>query len=177
MIMNSLSNFDSFIDMGSSLVCSQNNTNRNINFFHDIEYNHKYENLIHSFQNEQRLSARESNIVRNFDSYTCYRMELFQHQEKIFYLERFEKKIYTSVYVVFWMETLFERYEFDKVNEVLAEIDIKFLEEWSIVSLLRSTYFAKEFLPAWHSFYIKSRQHLEFLGKEDIDGILIGLDG
>lgn len=98
------------------------------------------------------------------------------HEKNIFYLERYKKKIYTSAYIVFWIEKLFDNYELNKINTVLLDINIKFLEEWSIVALLRSTYSAKSHLPAWNDFYNNSKSYLEYLGKEDIEGILIGLD-
>jgi len=98
------------------------------------------------------------------------------HEKNIFYLERYRKKIYASAYIVFWIEELFDNYEFDKVNTVLLDIDIQFLEEWSIVALLRSTYFAKSHLPAWNSFYKNAKDYLDDLKKEDVEGILMGLD-
>lgn len=123
-----------------------------------------------------RFKTSGEHIFSEFFKKDLTNFNIRSHEKNIFYLERYKKKIYTSAYIVFWIEKLFDNYELNKINTVLSDIDIQFLEEWSIVALLRSTYSAKSHLPAWNDFYNNSKSYLEYLGKEDVEGILIGLD-
>lgn len=80
-----------------------------------------------------------------------------------------------SFYAVFFVETGFRRREYKKINKLLSDIDVDDITEWSIVALLRSSFFARSYLPAWGGLLSAAREKLEREGK-DAHRILRGLN-
>lgn len=70
-----------------------------------------------------------------------------------------------SFYVVFFVEQSFRSRAYAQVNRLLAEVDISLLTEWSMIALLRSSFTARSFLPAWPRLLSSVHERLEQQGK------------
>lgn len=80
-----------------------------------------------------------------------------------------------SFYVVYYVEQSFKLREYKQVNSLLAEVDVKNLTEWSMIALLRSSFSARSFLPAWQDLLSSVRAKLQNDGK-NTDRLLRGLN-
>lgn len=83
----------------------------------------------------------------------------------ISYFERSGRGQLASFYAVYFVEQSFRLMAYDKVNKLLNDIDINDLTEWSMIALLRSSFSARSFLPAWTSFKDNIRNKLDEEGK------------
>ena len=88
---------------------------------------------------------------------------MIQHRERIYALEK-TNGVYSSVYTVFLVEILFDRYDLNEIDNILYKLEVERLTEWSIVALLRSTFAAKHMLPSWHRFYDLAYKKLDSEG-------------
>lgn len=79
-----------------------------------------------------------------------------------------------SFYVVYFVEQNFRSRAYDQVNRLLAEVNPSLLTEWSMIALLRSSFSARFFLPAWSRLLFVVRERLDSQGK-DSDRLLRGL--
>lgn len=70
-----------------------------------------------------------------------------------------------SFYVVYFVEKSFRQCEYERVNQLLYEIDVNEITEWSMIALLRSSFSARSFLPAWTHLREEVRDKLEAEGK------------
>lgn len=80
-----------------------------------------------------------------------------------------------SFYAVFFVETGFKHREYKKINQLLSDVDVDDVTEWSIVALLRSSFFARSYFPAWGRLLSAATEKLEKEGK-DAHRILRGLN-
>jgi len=126
--------------------------------------------------NETRFVTTKNCIYSKKYSYyyNCDTLSLKDNENFIFYIEKYQRKIFTSIYIVFWINSLFQKNQYYEVNFILSEINLNFLDEWSIVALLRSTYSVSDTLPAWNRFLEKSMEHLKSKNK-NAEKILLGL--
>ncbi|CAG4906384.1 hypothetical protein [Paraburkholderia saeva] len=82
---------------------------------------------------------------------------------------------YASFYVVYFVEQSFRLRAYEQVNRLLEEIDIAPLTEWSLIALLRSSFSARSFLPAWPRLLMAVHEKLQAQGK-DTKKLLRGLN-
>lgn len=80
-----------------------------------------------------------------------------------------------SFYVVYFVEQSFRLREYEQVNRLLAEVDLPSITEWSMIALLRSSFAARSFLPAWPRLLSSVREWMHSQGK-DPDRLLRGLN-
>lgn len=79
-----------------------------------------------------------------------------------------------SFYVVYFIEQSFRLRAYEQVNRLLGEIDVAPLTEWSMIALLRASFSARTFLPAWPRLLGAVREKLQAEGK-DTQKLLRGL--
>lgn len=80
-----------------------------------------------------------------------------------------------SFYVVYFVEQCFRLRAYDQVNRILREVDLSLLTEWSMIALLRSSFVARSFLPAWPRLLSSVHDRLHSQGK-DPNRLLRGLN-
>lgn len=79
-----------------------------------------------------------------------------------------------SVYAVFFVERNYASRNLEAINLLLLSVSAKRLTEWSMVSLLRASFAAKNYLPAWYTFYEQVKKELE--ANPRVRKLLAGLD-
>lgn len=81
---------------------------------------------------------------------------------------------WAALYVVFAVEQRFSQRDVQSVNNLLDSVNIYELTEWSIIALLRSTFFARSALPAWEQ--VRDHARSKFLAEnKNIKKLLMGL--
>lgn len=80
-------------------------------------------------------------------------------------LEREGKGRMASFYIVYVVEDNFRKRRYGEINQLLKEIEIAHLTEWSLIALLRSSFSARLNLPAWNALRDSARKKLEMEGK------------
>lgn len=70
-----------------------------------------------------------------------------------------------SFYAVYFVEQSFRLREYEQVNRLLHDVDVAELTEWSMIALLRSSFSARYFLPAWITLREEVKHKLEAEGK------------
>ncbi len=98
------------------------------------------------------------------------------HIHKITNWELFEDGMKSSVYSVVLLDYWFDENRYDRIDELMENLHIQVLTEWSIVALLRTTYSAKHLLSSWEPFYLKAQQHLNHITPKHAKKLLMGLD-
>jgi len=73
---------------------------------------------------------------------------------------------FASFYAVFFVESSFRHRDYKKINELLSDIDINNVTEWSLVALLRSSFSARDYLPAWPKLLSAAKKKLDDEGKD-----------
>lgn len=123
------------------------------------DLNYRDESPCISFYKKSESNFNQLDIVSN--DYLCY--EINDVKLKIIRYELTNEGRKASVYTIINIDNWFDNCDYEMVNSLIEVmlLDINSLTKWSIVSLLRSTYSAKELLPHWQEFYEKSYIHLE----------------
>nr|AAR06610.1 unknown [Aeromonas hydrophila] len=85
--------------------------------------------------------------------------------EMVVSLEKNKLGRIASFYVVYFVEKSFRQREYERVNQLLHEIDVNEITEWSMIALLRSSFSARSFLPAWTHLREEVKDKLEAEGK------------
>ncbi|WP_157642800.1 hypothetical protein [Burkholderia ubonensis] len=80
-----------------------------------------------------------------------------------------------SFFAVYFVEQSFRLRAYENVNTLLDEIDISPLTEWSMIALLRSSFSARKYLPAWSRLLAAVHDKLQAEGK-DTKKLLRGLN-
>lgn len=73
-----------------------------------------------------------------------------------------------------FLEERLQRKNLAEANHLLAKVDVSHLSSRSMIGLVRSTYRAKRYLPAWEKAYEQSWHQVEKLGKSP-ESLFIGL--
>ena len=79
-----------------------------------------------------------------------------------------------SAYAVYFVERNFSNHNISAVNDLLLNVAPERLTEWSMVALLRSSFSARSYLPAWPIFLDLVRHHLR--DHVRVEKLLIGLN-
>lgn len=128
----------------------------NSDFFSEMEHS----NRLYCF--DKNKTSKYYNQLDRFDG--CYfGDDFYAANVKLIRYELNNEGRKASVYTVIIIDHWFDQCEYENVNSFLSImlVDINYLTKWSIVSLLRSTYSAKDLLPSWQDFYEKSYEVLE----------------
>ena len=80
-----------------------------------------------------------------------------------------------SFYLVFFIEQSFRHRSYAMVNRLLDEAEVRELTEYSIIAMLRSSFSARQHLPAWRRLLDSARQELDVRG-HNASRLLRGLD-
>jgi hypothetical protein len=94
--------------------------------------------------------------------------------ELLYKWEHDKKGRVASAYVVYFVEQNFSRQNLSAINNLLLHISAERLTEWSMVAILRSSFSAKAYLPAWSMFMSSVRDRLK--DNERLERLLVGLN-
>ncbi|MBN6527660.1 hypothetical protein JZM32_06625 [Acinetobacter pittii] len=134
-------------------LCHNHN---NFDLFNEVEHSHKLYCI------ERKEKNKYYNQLDSFNKY-CFTDDFYSANVKLVRYELNNEGRKASVYAVIIIDHWFDQCEYDNINSFLSImlVDINCLTKWSIVSLLRSTYSAKNLLSNWQDFYEKSYEVLE----------------
>ncbi|WP_156437284.1 MULTISPECIES: hypothetical protein [unclassified Burkholderia] len=80
-----------------------------------------------------------------------------------------------SFYLVYFIEQSFRHRSYAMINRLLKEAEVKELTEYSIIAMLRSSFSARQHLPAWRGLLNSARRELDNRG-HNAAKLLRGLD-
>lgn len=126
------------------------------------------------------LSTSNPNIYMSttstvYSNYANFRLlDIQTHTSNLIKLEEKISKITASAYALIWLEFILKDYDFRSINYIFENIEVEKLDEWSIVSLLRTAAFARENIPVWKKFVDRCVKSLIEKNKNP-EKILIGI--
>ncbi len=125
-------------------------------FFSEIEQSHKF------YCVEKDIESKYDNQLDRFNRH-YFTDDFHTANLKLVRYELNNEGRKASVYTVIVIDHWFDQCEYENIDSFLyiMLLDINSLTKWSIVSLLRSTYSAKDLLNHWQIFYEKSYEVLE----------------
>ena len=130
----------------------------------------KYNNKIFSTNTNMSLSTNNaymSTTSTTHNNYANFRLlDLPQHTYNLIQLEKQSDKIKASAYALIWLEFILKNNDFKNINYIFENLEVEKLDEWSIVSILRTTAFASQNIPAWSFFLNRCKKTL--INKETI---------
>ncbi|WP_460156303.1 hypothetical protein [Pseudomonas sp. S2_H10] len=93
--------------------------------------------------------------------------------EVLYQWEHDKKGRLASAYAVHFVERNFSNRNLSAVNKLMLEASTDRLTEWSMVAILRASFSARDFLPAWPAFFESVK--IRLADDEKIKQLLIGL--
>ena len=154
------------------------------NLSDDIENGNDYFDDEFSKENFLKSTIKPKSYHKSCNYYRIkdeWQMDLYHdnvdyHIGKITNWELFEHGMKSSVYSVVLLDYWFDEKRYDRIDELIENLHIQVLTEWSIVALLRTTYSAKHLLSSWEDFYLKAQQRLNHITPKHAKKLLMGLD-
>ncbi|MEN3979245.1 hypothetical protein [Acinetobacter sp. CWB-B33] len=145
---------------------STSNLDLQNNFLNNIVETSTKKNHIYITQSSETVSTNHFNLGL---------LNIEKHTNNLINLEKYSnQKYYASAYALLWLEYILESYDYHNINYIFENIEVEKLDEWAIVSLLRTTSFAKENIPCWNKFLKRCRRSL-IANNKNPEKVLIGL--
>ena len=79
----------------------------------------------------------------------------------IYELEKAQKGMYASTAVVHYVSLTSAAHDWYSINTFMRDLDVTKLSAWTMMSVLRSTFFCKERLPGYNTFLARSQGQLK----------------
>ena len=124
------------------------------------------------FSTQNTYMSISGTVHNNYASFRL--LDLNRHTKNIVQLEEQGDNLRASAYALIWLEFILKDYDFRSINYIFENMEIEKLDEWSIVSILRTTAFARQNIPAWNVFLKRCCKAL-ILKEKDPNRILVGM--